>query len=112
MYRPELIAYFFEKGITVCAFKALNRGNLNERRTVKELAEIYSKSSAQIFLRWGLQKHMVVISKTSRVERMKENRDIIDFEISEDDMSYLNILTSNDDVRRRYELEELRKRSM
>ena len=112
MYRPDLIRYFFQRGIVISAFKALNRGKLTERRTVRELADTYSKTCAQIFLRWGLQKHLVVISKTSKAERMNENRNILDFDISDEDMKYLDILTNKDDVRRRSELEELRKRSM
>lgn len=112
MYRPDIITYFHEKDIVVVAFKTLHRGNLTERRTVIEIANAHSKSPAQIFLRWGIQHHLVVISKTSQPKRMKENRDVLDFELSDEEMSLLNILTDDIDVRKRSELEKLRKISM
>jgi diketogulonate reductase-like aldo/keto reductase len=56
---------------------------------VQELAAKYKKTPAQIALRWGVQRNTIVIPKSSKVERLKENRDFFDFELSEGDMQSL-----------------------
>ncbi|KAM7264539.1 hypothetical protein ACFE04_002222 [Oxalis oulophora] len=53
------------------------------------LAEKYKKTAAQIVLRWGLQRNTVVIPKSSKLERLKENIDIDDFELSAEDMDLI-----------------------
>ena len=54
-----------------------------------ELAEKYSKTPAQILVRWSIQAGAVVLPKSANPERIKENSEVFDFEISEDDMDYI-----------------------
>ena len=58
----------------------------------KGLAEKYGKSSAQIILRWHVQEGNVVFPKTMNLEHMKDNLDIFDFELTEDEMARINSL--------------------
>jgi len=50
MYRPDLIEYFHSRDIVVVAFKALNRGELTSRNTIVDIAKVYNKTPAQIFV--------------------------------------------------------------
>lgn len=62
--------------------------------TMNELSQRYNKSKAQISLRWSIQKGLIPLAKSTHVERMKENLDIFDFVISEDDMAKLDNLNA------------------
>lgn len=56
------------------------------------MAEKYEKTVPQIVLRWGIQRNTVVIPKSSKMERLKENVEVFDFELSEDDMVLMQTL--------------------
>ena len=57
-----------------------------------EIAKRHNKTVAQVMLRWNVQHGIVVIPKTSHVERMKENIDIFDFELSAEEMKAIATL--------------------
>jgi diketogulonate reductase-like aldo/keto reductase len=113
MYRPNLVRYFQDKGIIVCASKGLGRGGeAFSSEPVQELARKHSATPAQIFLRWGLQKNLVVASKTSMQNRLLENRSILHFTLSESDINVLDDITTEADIKARNELEKVRKSSL
>ena len=56
---------------------------------LKALAKKYSKTPAQILLRWGLQKGFVILPKSVTLSRIEENTGIYDFELSKEDMESL-----------------------
>lgn len=62
------------------------RGGMFDVPQLKTIAEKYGKTTAQVILRWHLQRGTVVIPKTTHIERMKENIDVFDFELSENYM--------------------------
>lgn len=62
------------------------KNNMFENRVLKEIAEKYKKSTAQVILRWLMQRDIVALAKSTHVERMKENIEIFDFTLSENDM--------------------------
>lgn len=53
------------------------------------LAEKHKKTAAQIVLRWGIQRNTVVIPKSSKLDRLKENFQVLDFELTEEDMQQI-----------------------
>lgn len=57
--------------------------------TLAQIGKKYNKSNAQVILRWGLQRGVVVIPKASSLQHMKENFEIFDFELSEEDMNVI-----------------------
>lgn len=65
---------------------------LTENTIVKELAQKYKKSPAQILLRLSVQNGMVVIPKSSNYARQKENIEIFDFELSTEDVEKIESL--------------------
>ena len=57
-----------------------------------DCAAKYSKSAAQIALRWAVQRNCVVIPKSSKEARLKENMEVFDFELTEDEMKEISAL--------------------
>jgi diketogulonate reductase-like aldo/keto reductase len=92
LYQEELLRFCDKTGIQVEAYSPLTRARKLRHSTVLEVARTYSKSPAQVMIRWGLQHGLVVIPKSSRPERIKENSEVFDFEISPADMSRLDSL--------------------
>ena len=66
---------------------AEGRNNMFSNKILAEIGKKYNKSVAQVILRWLTQGNLVALSKSTLVERMKENFNIFDFELSEEDMS-------------------------
>ena len=71
---------------------AEGKNNIFTNELLVSLAKKYNKTVAQIILRWITQRGIVVIPKSVRKERMKENFDIFDFELSSDDMEQIKVL--------------------
>ena len=66
---------------------AEGRGDMFTNPILSEIGKKYNKSVAQVILRWLIQRNVVVIPKSVRKERMIENFNIFDFELSADDMN-------------------------
>ena len=60
-----------------------------------EIAKQYERTPAQILIRWALQGDMVVLPKSSKPERIRENADVFDFTIKKKDMGRLDALNEN-----------------
>lgn len=95
LFQKDLLEYCNEKGIQLEAYSPLGRGYKVDDPEISPIAVKYSKSPAQILIRWVLQHRVIVIPKSSNKKRILENADIFNFEISEEDMSYLDSLNSN-----------------
>lgn len=65
------------------------RGGMFDLPELKAIAEKYGKTAAQVILRWHLQRGIVVIPKSTHIERMKENLDVFNFELTAEDMSVI-----------------------
>ncbi len=63
------------------------RGGIFELPQLKAVAEKYGKTVAQVILRWHIQRGIVVIPKSTHIERMEENFNVFDFELTADDMA-------------------------
>jgi diketogulonate reductase-like aldo/keto reductase len=76
--------------IAVEAYSPLTRGRRLGHPTLVEVARRLDRSQAQILIRWSLQHEMIVLPKSVRPERIRENADVFSFELSEDDMRLLD----------------------
>ncbi len=94
----ELRQYAKEKGIQIEAWSPLMQGKLLDHDVLKDIAARYNKSVAQIILRWDLQSGVVTIPKSINEERIKQNADIFDFELSKEDMEKIDALNNNERV--------------
>ncbi|MBQ8210503.1 MAG: aldo/keto reductase [Clostridia bacterium] len=68
------------------------RGDMFNLPELKKIAEKYGKTTAQIILRWHIQRGIVVIPKSTHIERMVENFNVFDFELTEEDMNKIATL--------------------
>ncbi len=68
------------------------RGGLFENITLKEIGDKYKKTTAQVMLRWNIQRNVIVIPKSTHYERMKENLDVFDFELTDSEMEKIAAL--------------------
>ncbi len=96
----DVIPYIQSLGITVQGWYPLGgRGHTSELlgdETISEIAAAHGKSSAQIILRWNLQKGVVVIPGSSNPDHIKENTELYDFELTDEEMKRINALDRNE----------------
>ncbi len=71
------------------------RGGLFENETLKAIGEKYDKTTAQVMLRWNIQRGVIVLPKSTHKERMIQNLDVFDFALSDDDMTAIAGLDTN-----------------
>jgi len=92
LIQEELRAYMEGKGILLEAWSPLMNGELLGHPLLQELSGKYSKSPAQIVLRWDIEHGGITIPKSMTDRRIIENKDIFDFEIDPADMERLDQL--------------------
>lgn len=71
---------------------AEGRNNIFQNEVLEKIANKYQKFIAQIILRWLLQRNIVCIPKSVRIERLKENFNVFDFKLSNEDMNLISTL--------------------
>lgn len=93
-------AYMLSKGVQTESWGAFAEGQFDvfNNPVLKEIAEKYSKTTAQVMLRWQLQRGIVSLSKSATPERVRQNFDIFDFELSAEDMDKIATLNTNTTV--------------
>jgi diketogulonate reductase-like aldo/keto reductase len=92
-YAEEIAHCCREHRIALEAYSPLTRGAQLDHPAIVSLAKKYKKTSAQIMIRWCIEHEAVVIPKSSRPERIKENAEVFDFVISPEDMRILDDLS-------------------
>ena len=85
--QDELRAFNAENDIVTQAWSPLAQGQLLDQPALKELADKHGKTPAQVVIRWHLQLGNVVIPKTVTPSRIKENFEVFDFRLDNDDMA-------------------------
>ncbi|KAF5302643.1 hypothetical protein FQR65_LT08484 [Abscondita terminalis] len=101
----KLIKFCKSKNIQIVAYSPFaspgrfselpNYTKVFEIPAIKEIAEKYKKTPAQVILRWQIQRQVVVIPKSVNIKRIKENCEIFDFEISKEDMENIDGLNTD-----------------
>lgn len=95
LYQKDLLEFCRFNNIQFESYSPLTKGHKLDDIRLSAIARKYTKSPAQILVRWTLQKEVVVIPKSSRKERIRENADVFDFVISPEDMDRLDALHKN-----------------
>ncbi|NGP59078.1 aldo/keto reductase [Paenibacillus thiaminolyticus] len=93
--QKELRDFTKKHGIQLEAWSPLMQGELLNHPLLKEIADKYGKSIAQVILRWDLQHGVVTIPKSTKEHRIVENASLFDFELSPEDMDRIDGLNEN-----------------
>ena len=95
--QKDLQAYCESKGIKITAWSPLMRGGewLNNP-VLKEIADKYNKTAAQVIIKWHLQQGRIVIPKSQNDQRIIENFDVFNFELTEEDLAEIDSFHTNE----------------
>ena len=81
-------------GMALVAYSPVAKGRIKNDQTLKRIGDRYRKTAAQVCLRWLVQQNVSAIPRTSKLERLSENIEIFDFELSDADMREISDMGS------------------
>jgi diketogulonate reductase-like aldo/keto reductase len=90
--QSKVIAACRQRGIAVVAYSPIARGSARDDKVLTRIGAVHKKTAAQVSLRFLVQQNIVVIPRTSKVERLSENAAIFDFALSETEMAEISAL--------------------
>ncbi|MDR6226381.1 aldo/keto reductase [Desmospora profundinema] len=93
-----LVSFCKNEGIRPVAWSPLCRGKLLKEPVIQKIAERHGKNEAQVVLRWDLEKGVATIPKTVREERMRNNANLFDFDLSQDEVAQIDALNKNERI--------------
>lgn len=74
------------------------RNNMFSNPTLVEIGKKYNKSAAQVILRWLIQRGVIVVCKSTHLDRIKQNFDVFDFSLTKGDMEKIKKLDTGDSL--------------
>lgn len=96
--QPELTHVLYDRGVAVEAYSPLGQGRDLADPVITEIAATADRSPAQVILRWHLQHGYIAIPKASSRARMAANLDVLDFELSHEDMRRIDSLDTGERI--------------
>ncbi|KAI0392324.1 aldo-keto reductase-like protein [Xylariaceae sp. FL0594] len=87
--RKDIVDWFAKRNIALEAYSPVVQGQRWGEKNLASLAKKYGKTEAQILIRWSLEKGLIPLPKSVTPSRIKENAEIFDFELSKEDVAYL-----------------------
>jgi 2,5-diketo-D-gluconate reductase B len=94
--QSKLIAACRKHHVAVTAYSPIAKGSVRDDETLSRIGAAHRKTAAQVCLRFLVQQNIVVIPRTSKVERLAENAAIFDFALSEEEMTSIAALARRD----------------
>ena len=73
-------------GMALVAYSPIAKGRVRNDQTLSRIGQTHGKTAAQVCLRWLVQQNVSAIPRTSKIERLSENIEIFDFELSDAQM--------------------------
>jgi diketogulonate reductase-like aldo/keto reductase len=95
LYQKDLLDYCRANKIELEAYSPLARMKKKNNTVVNSIAKKFNKTHAQVLIRWCLEHKLIVIPKSADKKRIKENADVFNFKLDEEDMRELNNLNEN-----------------
>jgi diketogulonate reductase-like aldo/keto reductase len=87
--QTKLLEACSRRDMAVVAYSPIAKGRIKGDQILSRIGQAHGKSAAQVSLRWLMQQNVSAIPRTSRIERLSENIDIFDFELSESEMGQI-----------------------
>lgn len=94
--QEEVLRFCKENDIQMQAWSPLKKGRILDEPAIVKIAEKYGKTPAQIILRWDIDNHVMTIPKSVNENRIIENADIFDFELTDTEIEKINSLNINE----------------
>ncbi|MFD2305730.1 aldo/keto reductase [Enterococcus termitis] len=94
--QEPLRRFLADHSIAAEAWSPLGQGKILENPVLVEIGKKYDKTAAQVIIRWHLQNDIIVIPKSVHKDRIKQNFDVFDFELTEDELEQINQLNTNE----------------
>ncbi len=92
LYQTQLKTFCEENGIKIMAYSPLARGEVIRDPHLQKLGNSHRKTAAQVSLRWAIQHGCIVLVKASSRERLEENANVFDFELSAEEVASIDAL--------------------
>ncbi len=93
--QTSLVKYCKDHNIVVESYSPFGKGALLKDPTLEKIANKYNVSIAQLIVRWILQQEIICIPKSDKPERIKQNADVYNFVISEEDMRQISSMNED-----------------
>ena len=98
LVQSDLFVACREWDIPLTAYSPLARGRVTGDGVLKELGERYGKTAAQVALRWSLDRGRIVIPKSSGTEHLRENFDVFDFSLDDEELDRIDALDAGERI--------------
>ncbi len=95
LYQKQLLDYCEKNKIQLEAYSPLTQGEKLNHPKIQSIAKKHDKTPAQVLIRWSLQHNLVTIPKSVREERIRENSQVFDYNLTVEDMRILDSLDEN-----------------
>lgn len=95
LFQKKLLDFCNEKEIALTAYSPLARGKVDSNPVLQAIGKKYHKSPGQVALRWLLQHDLIAIPKASSEKHLKENIDVFDFNLLDEEMKKIDSLNQN-----------------
>lgn len=95
LFQRDLVDYCSSQDIQLQSYSPITRGKKLDDPRLLQLADKYSRTPAQIVLRWNLDHGFSTIPKSSRKERLQENFDILNFRLAKEDVDFMDCFNEN-----------------
>ncbi len=97
LFNEDVVNYCQERNILIEAYSPLcsNKNDVLSEPILAEIAKKYNKTSAQVIIRWLLQRNILPLVKSSTPQRINENFEVYDFTLTDDDMKNIKSLNTN-----------------
>lgn len=92
--RTELAEYCLSKHVLIEAWAPLMRGGVVEVPELLAIGERHKKTASQVAIRWSMQRGFVPLPKSEQASRIRENFEVFDFELTQEEMDTINLLDS------------------